>query len=115
MCVMSLVVGNGTRSESNLCPSSFVLVTDLSVSRSLSMNGLRYHYQHSGAHGALGLQMLAQGCHPPPMYPPGHKRSHQLQQTYIPGSTSSSRASSPAHSHSRAGSPNYHGIRMGFN
>ena len=26
------------------------------------MNGLRYHYQHSGAHGALGLQMLAQGC-----------------------------------------------------
>lgn len=78
-----------------------------------SMNGLRYHYQHSGAHGALGLQMLAQGCHPPPQFPPGHKRGHQLAQSYVPGSTSSSRASSPAPS--RGGSPNYHGIRMGFN
>ncbi|GAA5875730.1 hypothetical protein JCM16303_003972 [Sporobolomyces ruberrimus] len=78
-----------------------------------NMNGLRYHYQHSGAHGALGLQMLAQGCHPPPQFPPGHKRGHQLSQSYIPGSTASSRASSPAPS--RGGSPNYHGIRMGFN
>ncbi|GAA5896213.1 zinc-coordinating transcription factor SFP1 [Sporobolomyces salmoneus] len=78
-----------------------------------NMNGLRYHYQHSGAHGALGLQMLAQGCHPPPQFPPGHKRGHQLAQSYIPGSTSSSRTNSPAPS--RGGSPNYHGIRMGFN
>ncbi|GAA5961918.1 hypothetical protein JCM3765_006437 [Sporobolomyces pararoseus] len=80
-----------------------------------NMNGLRYHYQHSGAHGALGLQMLAQGCHPPPQFPPGHRKGggHQLAQSYIPGSTASSRTNSPATS--RGGSPNYHGIRMGFN
>ena len=24
-----------------------------------NMNGLRYHYQHSGDHGAIGLRMLA--------------------------------------------------------
>ncbi|GAA5964262.1 hypothetical protein JCM21900_001806 [Sporobolomyces salmonicolor] len=69
-----------------------------------NMNGLRYHYQHSGAHGALGLQMLAQGCHPPPQFPPGHKRSHQLSQSFTASSASSSRASSPA-SHSRGASP----------
>jgi transcription factor SFP1 len=27
------------------------------------MNGLRYHYQHSGDHGAVGLQRLASGKH----------------------------------------------------
>ncbi|GAA6064269.1 hypothetical protein JCM10212_001653 [Sporobolomyces blumeae] len=82
-----------------------------------NMNGLRYHYQHSGAHGALGLQMLAQGCHPPPQFPPGHKRSHQLAQSHVPdrgvgGSRESSRASSPA---SRGQSPGYHSTRMGYN
>ncbi|KAF7361338.1 hypothetical protein MSAN_01166500 [Mycena sanguinolenta] len=29
-----------------------------------NMNGLRYHYQHSGDHGAAGLQALAAGLHP---------------------------------------------------
>ncbi|KAH9980411.1 hypothetical protein BJV74DRAFT_879344 [Russula compacta] len=28
-----------------------------------NMNGLRYHYQHSGDHGAMGLQLLASGQH----------------------------------------------------
>ncbi|KAH9961743.1 hypothetical protein BC827DRAFT_1267395 [Russula dissimulans] len=28
-----------------------------------NMNGLRYHYQHSGDHGAIGLQLLASGQH----------------------------------------------------
>ncbi|PPQ96015.1 LOW QUALITY PROTEIN: hypothetical protein CVT26_016177 [Gymnopilus dilepis] len=28
-----------------------------------NMNGLRYHYQHSGDHGALGLALLASGQH----------------------------------------------------
>lgn len=28
-----------------------------------NMNGLRYHYQHSGEHGAVGLAMLASGQH----------------------------------------------------
>lgn len=27
------------------------------------MNGLRYHYQHSGDHGAIGLALLASGQH----------------------------------------------------
>lgn len=46
------------------------------------------HYQHSGAHGALGLQMLAQSCHPPPQFPVGHKRA-------ATDSASTSRAGSP--------------------
>lgn len=28
-----------------------------------NMNGLRYHYQHSGEHGAIGLNLLASGQH----------------------------------------------------
>ncbi|KAK0187176.1 hypothetical protein F5146DRAFT_1142116 [Armillaria mellea] len=28
-----------------------------------NMNGLRYHYQHSGEHGAVGLALLASGVH----------------------------------------------------
>ncbi|KJA16604.1 hypothetical protein HYPSUDRAFT_287252 [Hypholoma sublateritium FD-334 SS-4] len=28
-----------------------------------NMNGLRYHYQHSGDHGAVGLALLASGVH----------------------------------------------------
>lgn len=28
-----------------------------------NMNGLRYHYQHSGEHGAMGLALLASGQH----------------------------------------------------
>ena len=28
-----------------------------------NMNGLRYHYQHSGDHGAEGLRLLASGQH----------------------------------------------------
>jgi len=28
-----------------------------------NMNGLRYHYQHSGEHGTLGLALLASGQH----------------------------------------------------
>ncbi|KAL5501005.1 hypothetical protein ACEPAH_9392 [Sanghuangporus vaninii] len=28
-----------------------------------NMNGLRYHYQHSGEHGMIGLRMLASGRH----------------------------------------------------
>ena len=54
----------------------------------LLSTALADHYQHSGAHGSLGLQMLAQSCHPPPQYPPGHKRA-------MTGSASTSRANSP--------------------
>jgi len=57
-----------------------------------NMNGLRYHYQHSGPHGQIGLQMLAVGSHPPPL---GGAASR--------GSRASSAASS--RNHSRANSP----------
>lgn len=80
---------------------------------SCSMNGLRYHYQHSGAHGALGLQMLAQACHPPPQFPPGHKRAVPASSASAStvhaagGSAASSRSSSPApHGMGRGLSPN---------
>ncbi|KAJ7485206.1 hypothetical protein B0H11DRAFT_2231403 [Mycena galericulata] len=33
------------------------------VRRYKNMNGLRYHYQHSGDHGAVGLSLLAGGVH----------------------------------------------------
>jgi hypothetical protein len=29
----------------------------------MQMNGLRYHYLNSGAHGAIGLALVAQGKH----------------------------------------------------
>lgn len=35
------------------------------------MNGLRYHYLNSGAHGAIGLAMVAQGKHGHPKLPGG--------------------------------------------
>jgi len=35
------------------------------------MNGLRYHYLNSGAHGAIGLALVAQGKHGHPKGLPG--------------------------------------------
>ncbi|KAI5476833.1 SFP1, transcription regulator [Pseudohyphozyma bogoriensis] len=74
-----------------------------------NMNGLRYHYQHSGAHGALGLQMLAQAVHPPPQFPPGHKRAQGGG-----GSNNTSRASSPAPSFGSGGAQSRGSSPMGF-
>ncbi|KIJ67188.1 hypothetical protein HYDPIDRAFT_25663 [Hydnomerulius pinastri MD-312] len=48
-----------------------------------NMNGLRYHYQHSGDHGAIGLGLLASGQH------------ECLQHAHGKNSTSSSRHSTP--------------------
>ncbi|KAF8840113.1 hypothetical protein BDN67DRAFT_1003214 [Paxillus ammoniavirescens] len=48
-----------------------------------NMNGLRYHYQHSGDHGAIGLALLASGQH------------ECLQHAHGKNSTSSSRQSTP--------------------
>ncbi|TIB04838.1 hypothetical protein E3P92_00039 [Wallemia ichthyophaga] len=42
-----------------------------------NMNGLRYHYAHSGAHGAIGLAMLSNGTHPTPPPPPAHVRERK--------------------------------------
>ncbi|KAH9939631.1 uncharacterized protein BXZ73DRAFT_99247 [Epithele typhae] len=47
-----------------------------------NMNGLRYHYQHSGDHGAIGLALLASGQHECLQHnksrhaTPGHSHSH---------------------------------------
>lgn len=51
-----------------------------------NMNGLRYHYQHSGDHGAIGLALLASGQH------------ECLQHTHGKNSTTSSRQSTPLRS-----------------
>ncbi|KAG2064756.1 hypothetical protein BDR04DRAFT_233715 [Suillus decipiens] len=48
------------------------------------MNGLRYHYQHSGDHGAIGLALLASGQH------------ECLQNAHGRSSSASSRHSTPA-------------------
>ncbi|EIN04109.1 hypothetical protein PUNSTDRAFT_122954 [Punctularia strigosozonata HHB-11173 SS5] len=40
-----------------------------------NMNGLRYHYQHSGDHGAIGLTLLASGQHESLRNHAGHGRS----------------------------------------
>ncbi|KAG2113496.1 uncharacterized protein F5147DRAFT_47681 [Suillus discolor] len=49
-----------------------------------NMNGLRYHYQHSGDHGAMGLSLLASGQH------------ECLQHAHGRSSNASSRHSTPA-------------------
>ncbi|EDR06015.1 uncharacterized protein LACBIDRAFT_294744 [Laccaria bicolor S238N-H82] len=43
-----------------------------------NMNGLRYHYQHSGDHGAVGLALLASGQHECLQH--GAQKRQQLQQ-----------------------------------
>ncbi|KAH7886620.1 hypothetical protein F5I97DRAFT_1020827 [Phlebopus sp. FC_14] len=48
-----------------------------------NMNGLRYHYQHSGDHGAIGLGLLASGQH------------ECLQHAHGKNSSASSRQSTP--------------------
>ncbi|KAG1748141.1 hypothetical protein EDB19DRAFT_1926673 [Suillus lakei] len=49
-----------------------------------NMNGLRYHYQHSGDHGTIGLALLASGQH------------ECLQHAHGRSSSASSRHSTPA-------------------
>ena len=39
-----------------------------------------YHYTHTGEHGAVGLEMLAQGRHPLPDMPPAAARPPKGQQ-----------------------------------
>lgn len=63
-----------------------------------NMNGLRYHYQHSGAHGQIGLQMLTNGTHPPPSYPVGHKKGSTTATRSSAGNTSPSTPSTAANS-----------------
>ncbi|VDC01551.1 unnamed protein product [Peniophora sp. CBMAI 1063] len=46
----------------------FACVVGECTRRYKNMNGLRYHYQHSGKHGAEGLRLLASGEHECPRY-----------------------------------------------
>ncbi|KAI0739649.1 hypothetical protein C8Q80DRAFT_1111468 [Daedaleopsis nitida] len=64
-----------------------------------NMNGLRYHYQHSGDHGAIGLALLASGQHECLQHnksrhaTPSHSASNSISspsQTPRPSSTQSS-------------------------
>jgi len=57
-----------------------------------NMNGLRYHYQHSGDHGAIGLALLASG-------------QHECLQHAHGKSTHSSRHSTPGRSTGGASAP----------
>ncbi|KAJ8469345.1 hypothetical protein ONZ45_g16921 [Pleurotus djamor] len=62
-----------------------------------NMNGLRYHYQHSGDHGAMGLALLASGQHRclARNSDKGDKeREGRRAMASAPGSRSNSRASS---------------------
>jgi len=60
-----------------------------------NMNGLRYHYQHSGDHGAIGLALLASGQHECLQHAHG-KSAHNSRHSTPGGNTSA--ASAPAHS-----------------
>ncbi|KAI0311684.1 hypothetical protein OF83DRAFT_729484, partial [Amylostereum chailletii] len=78
-----------------------------------NMNGLRYHYQHSGDHGAIGLRLLASGQHEclqhhnskargsqaPPPPPPPPPPSTTLTPT--PTAHASSQAQTEAHQQSQ--------------
>ncbi|KAI0776955.1 hypothetical protein BD413DRAFT_233197 [Trametes elegans] len=54
-----------------------------------NMNGLRYHYQHSGDHGAIGLALLASGQHECLQ----HNKSHSRHAT--PSQSASASQSQP--------------------
>lgn len=57
-----------------------------------NMNGLRYHYQHSGDHGAIGLALLASGQHECLQ----HTRSHSRHVTPASSNQTSQHSSSLA-------------------
>ncbi|KAI0048177.1 hypothetical protein FA95DRAFT_1120881 [Auriscalpium vulgare] len=64
-----------------------------------NMNGLRYHYQHSGEHGAQGLQLLASGQH------------ESLQHTQTPrASAKTSRAATPQQPHPSSHTHTHHAV-----
>ena len=72
-----------------------------------NMNGLRYHYQHSGDHGAIGLALLASGQHECLQHnksrhsTPSHSASNSISSTnqtnQTPRSPSTAQSSTPAY------------------
>ncbi|KAI0641749.1 hypothetical protein C8Q79DRAFT_290898 [Trametes meyenii] len=63
-----------------------------------NMNGLRYHYQHSGDHGAIGLALLASGQHECLQ----HNKSHSRHATPSQPATASQAQTSPRSPSSQA-------------
>lgn len=67
-----------------------------------NMNGLRYHYQHSGDHGAIGLALLASGQHECLQHTRSHSRhvtpasSNQTSQHSSPLATPTASQAQPA-------------------
>jgi hypothetical protein len=63
---------------------------------SFSINGLRYHYQHTGPHGGIGLQLLSIGLHPsgPTLNLTNLVNNHQHRHPMLTSSTSSCVSSS---------------------
>ncbi|KAF6756679.1 hypothetical protein DFP72DRAFT_1168833 [Ephemerocybe angulata] len=68
-----------------------------------NMNGLRYHYQHSGEHGAVGLALLASGQHECLQNNHSGKRREQSHQH----AASSSNSTNTNHHQNAATSSNY--------
>lgn len=62
-----------------------------------NMNGLRYHYQHSGDHGAIGLALLASGQHE--CLQQAHKSAHNSRHTtpggHVGGSSAQPQSQQP--------------------
>ncbi|KAJ3481758.1 hypothetical protein NLI96_g7436 [Meripilus lineatus] len=57
-----------------------------------NMNGLRYHYQHSGDHGAIGLALLASGQHECLQHTRAHSRNTTPAASKPPSANSSPHA-----------------------
>ncbi|OBZ73384.1 hypothetical protein A0H81_07134 [Grifola frondosa] len=57
-----------------------------------NMNGLRYHYQHSGDHGAIGLALLASGQHECLQ----HTKSHGHSRHSTPSSSTTAPSATPS-------------------
>ncbi|KAF8647968.1 hypothetical protein AX16_006429 [Volvariella volvacea WC 439] len=72
-----------------------------------NMNGLRYHYQHSGEHGAIGLALLASGQHE---CLSGSRRQHDSHGHSVDGEK---RGSLSGQGESREGRRRVMGIRGG--
>ena len=64
-----------------------------------NMNGLRYHYQHSGDHGAVGLALLASGQHEC-LVSNGGRKGHAHHHSSTSAHPSSSHGHHPQNSHS---------------
>jgi len=70
-----------------------------------NMNGLRYHYQHSGDHGAIGLQLLASGQHECLQHSKSAAATRQSTPSHSATPTAASSPTSPSPTKSAASHP----------